>query len=138
MNTYTIRELSRCFDLPSSTLRYYEDIGLLTNVGRNASGQRVYTDEHVNRLRAIACFKRTELPISKMLDFFHYEENLPAHIDDIVALVTEHESYITEQIQKMQEDLKHIRHKVWFYHAIQEAIENQTEWPDWEDYHPQD
>ncbi|MEI3225670.1 MAG: MerR family transcriptional regulator [Lachnospiraceae bacterium] len=138
MNTYTIRDLSLTFDLPSSTLRYYEDIGLLTNVSRNASGQRVYTDEHINRLRAIECFKRTGLPIAKMLDFFHYEENLPAHIDDIVSLVTEHESYITEQIQKMQDDLKHIRHKVWFYHAIQKAIETRTEWPKWEDYPPED
>ena len=30
------------FHLPSSTLRYYEDLGILTNVGRSKSGQRVY------------------------------------------------------------------------------------------------
>ena len=30
--TYTIREMSERFGLPASTLRYYEEIGLLTDV----------------------------------------------------------------------------------------------------------
>ena len=34
---YTIREVSKMFDLPVSTLHYYEDEGILTNVGRSAS-----------------------------------------------------------------------------------------------------
>lgn len=37
---YTIREVSKIFDLPVSTLRYYEDEGILTHVGRSASNQR--------------------------------------------------------------------------------------------------
>lgn len=48
MKTYTIKEISQMFYLPSSTLRYYEEMGLLTDVGRTVSGQRIYTDEHVN------------------------------------------------------------------------------------------
>ena len=47
MKEYTIRELSKMFDLPASTIRYYEDEGILTNVGRTSSGQRVFTDGHV-------------------------------------------------------------------------------------------
>ena len=42
MDTYTIKEVSEMFHLPSSTLRYYEDLGILTNVRRSKSGQRVY------------------------------------------------------------------------------------------------
>lgn len=30
MDTYTIKEVSEMFHLPSSTLRYYEDLGILT------------------------------------------------------------------------------------------------------------
>lgn len=37
MKEYTIRELSKMFDLPASTIRYYEDEGILTNVGRTSS-----------------------------------------------------------------------------------------------------
>lgn len=42
MAEYTIREISDMFQLPSSTLRYYEDMGILTNIGRTASGNRIY------------------------------------------------------------------------------------------------
>ena len=45
MDTYTIKEVSEMFHLPSSTLRYYEDLGILTNVGRSKSGSvSIYRD----------------------------------------------------------------------------------------------
>ena len=70
MNTYTIRDLSLRFNVPSSTLRYYEDMGLLENVGRTENNQRIYTDEHIRRLEGINCFKRTGLPIAKIQEFY--------------------------------------------------------------------
>ena len=50
MDTYTIQEISQKFDLPASTLRYYEDIGLLTDVERTENNQRVYNFGHVCQL----------------------------------------------------------------------------------------
>lgn len=134
MQTYSIKEISKRFHLSASTLRYYEDIGLLKNVGRTPNNQRIYTDEHISRLCGITCFKNTGLPISKMLDFFYYEENITDHIDDIIALVSEHETYIHEEIQKMQKDLLHIQQKVRFYNGIKDAINSKKEWPCWSDY----
>lgn len=32
MKQYTIREISEMFQLPASTLRYYEDMKILTNI----------------------------------------------------------------------------------------------------------
>lgn len=134
MSTYTIKELSKLFDVQSSTLRYYEDIGLLTNVGRTDTNQRIYTDEHIARLNAISCFKNTGLPISKMQDFFKYEANLENNIDEIIDLVTEHEKNIKEQIKRMQDELAHIEQKVRYYNGIKKAIDDNTPWPLWDDY----
>ena len=50
MKTYSIREISELFSLPASTLRYYESEGLLPNVEKSSSGQRIYTEEHIERL----------------------------------------------------------------------------------------
>ena len=44
--TYTIREMSERFGLPASTLRYYEEIGLLTDVIHTESKKRIYTQQH--------------------------------------------------------------------------------------------
>lgn len=129
MNTYTIQQICTMFEIPASTLRYYEEIGLLPNVQRTKNNQRIYSDEHIARLNAINCFKRTGLPINKMLEFFEYEKNLPEHINDIIRLVSDHEKYITEEIEKLQHDLIHIKHKVRFYNKIKEAYENNTPLP---------
>ena len=41
MQSYTIKEVSQMFQLPASTLRYYEDMGILTDIARTESGQRL-------------------------------------------------------------------------------------------------
>jgi len=133
MKTYSIKEVSTMFDLPSSTLRYYEDLGLLTNVTHNDKNQRVYDETHIARLTAIQCFKQTGLSLTKIALFFEYEENIPGHIDEIIALVNSHESDIIEKIKELQEGLAHIQHKVRFYTGIREAIEKKQPWPRWED-----
>ena len=51
--TYTIREMSERFGLPASTLRYYEEIGLLTDVIHTESKKRIYTQQHINCMTAI-------------------------------------------------------------------------------------
>lgn len=62
------------FGLPASTLRYYEEIGLLPAVEKTKANQRIYTEEHIGRLGAIRCFKETGMSMAKLLEFFTYEE----------------------------------------------------------------
>ena len=49
----SISETSETTGLSPDTLRYYERIGLLTQVGRNAGGQRRYAADDIARLRFI-------------------------------------------------------------------------------------
>ena len=134
MKTYNIREIGQIFDVPSSTLRYYEELGILPEVKREEHKQRVYTDEHIDRLQAITCFKRTGLPMSKIHDFFEYAENLRDNIDKVVDMMENHEKYIVDQMEKMQQDLDHIRQKVRFYNGIKKAIEKDEPWPCFDDF----
>lgn len=134
MKTYNIREIGQIFDVPSSTLRYYEELGILPEVKRDEHKQRVYTDEHIDRLQAITCFKRTGLPMSKIHDFFEYAESLRDNIDKVVDMMENHEKYIVDQMEKMQQDLDHIRQKVRFYNGIKKAIEKDEPWPCFDDF----
>lgn len=134
MKTYNIREIGQIFDVPSSTLRYYEELGILPEVKRDEHKQRVYTDEHIDRLQAITCFKRTGLPMSKIHDFFEYAENLRDNIDKVVDMMENHEKYIVDQMEKMQQDQDHIRQKVRFYNGIKKAIEKDEPWPCFDDF----
>ena len=85
--TYTIRQISNLYKLPASTLRYYEDLGLLTDVVHTESGARIYNQSHIDRLGGIMCFKRTGLSIAKIRQFYLYEEHMEEHAHDISQMM---------------------------------------------------
>lgn len=132
--TYTIRDLSERFNVPASTLRYYEEVGLLTNVERTENNQRIYTDEHIRRMQGINCFKKTGLPIARIQEFYEYESNLDENIDSIISLIAEHENNITKKIDELQQELLHIQHKARYYEGIKKAIISHTDFPNWDDF----
>ena len=61
MNTtyYNIGEVSKMFDLPISTLHYYDREGLFPNLNRSKSGVRKFDDSAVESLRLIECLKNS-------------------------------------------------------------------------------
>lgn len=134
MEQYSIRDLSRMFDLPASTLRYYEEMGILTDVGRTPSGQRVYVQEHINRLRTICCFKHTGMSMAQLKQFFSYETDEPAHIEDVLNLLSDHKAQVQHQMQQMQKAYEHVIRKLHYYGDIKKSLDAGKPLPDWEDY----
>lgn len=132
MKHYTIRELSDLFSLPFSTLRYYEEQGLLPRVEKNEIGQRMYTQAHIDRLHSINCFKRTGMTIAQLRQLFEYESDEPKYIDDIIALLESQECTVNERLRQLQEDSRLVHHKVTYYKAIRDALEKGLPRPSWE------
>lgn len=131
--TYTIRELSRRYQLPASTLRYYEEIGLLCNVRHTDRGVRIYGEEHIARLDGILCFKRTGLTIAKIQEFYQYEADIASHTEDILAMMTEQEAAILRQMEELNKGLVHIREKILYYTEVQKAFARGEKQPRWEE-----
>ena len=131
---YTIREISQKFNLPTSTLRYYEEIGILTNIERTPSGQRVYLQKHINRLKTICCFKGTGMSIAQLQKFFSYEENEDVNIDKIISLLESQKEMVEKQTLQLQKDFTHVQRKLRYYKAIKTAIKEHKPHPNWADY----
>jgi len=68
--TYTIKEAAKLSGLPESTLRYYEKIGIINPIIRDVSSKhRVYSDDDLNIITAIACLNATGLSLSEMKSY---------------------------------------------------------------------
>lgn len=134
MAQYSIRDISEMFDLPLSTLRYYEEVGILTNIKRSDSGQRIYEDCHVNRLKTICCFKNTGMSIMQLKDFFSYEIDEKEYIDDILCLLNAHKDSVVEQISELQDAYAHVLRKLHYYGDIKKSIDTNEPLPQWKDY----
>lgn len=65
--SYSIKEAAALTGLPASTLRYYEQIGVITPVSRGASsGHRVYDEGDLDELMWVACLAATGMSVSDM------------------------------------------------------------------------
>lgn len=75
MKSYRIGELSSLLGLSADTLRYYEKIGLLPPVTRNASGLRLYDDKDVSRLNFIRRAQRMNFTLAEIAHLMEMREN---------------------------------------------------------------
>jgi len=63
---YRISEVAERTGFSPATLRYYEQIGLVPEPERTASGYRVFSEEHLELLDFIARAKRLGLPLDEI------------------------------------------------------------------------
>ncbi|WP_262314982.1 MerR family transcriptional regulator [Lacticaseibacillus parakribbianus] len=130
--TYTITQLSRLFNLPASTLRYYEQVGLLTHVQRRGS-RRLYNDGHFNRLKSICCFKQAGMTITQLQTYFDLADT-PGTEPAIVALLTQQERELAAKQQALAESLAHLHRKLAFHRACAAAAAAGTPAPCWDHF----
>ena len=68
------------------TLRYYEKLGLLPPVTRNASGLRMFGDQDISRLKFIQRAQKMNFTLAEIGDLLHMRED-PQHARDEVRAV---------------------------------------------------
>ena len=65
--SYSIKEAAALTGLPASTLRYYEQIGVIAPISRGASsGHRVYDDGDLDQLMWVSCLAATGMSVGDM------------------------------------------------------------------------
>ena len=131
--SYTITELSKMFNLPASTIRYYEKIGIIENVEHINSYRRIYNESHVERLNAIECFKKALLPLDEIKAFFTYEKDMVANSEKILDMMKNREEKALETMKDLEAGLTLLQKKIRYYTLVNEAIKNDSPLPSWND-----
>ena len=68
--TYSIKEVAALVGLPPSTLRYYEEVGVIPAIARDpSSGHRLYTEGDLELLTWVACLSASGMAIADMREF---------------------------------------------------------------------
>ncbi len=119
--TYTIREASNLSGLPESTLRYYEAIGIIRPIDRNASsGHRVYTEKDMDILVAVSCLSATGMPLDSMKTYINNSQlGIPSASEQMHLLRAQQDRLITEaRLLKVRRRYIKLRLEYW------EAVEN--------------
>ena len=78
----TIREIAAKTNMSTDTLRYYERIGLLPPVPRNAAGIRNYDEYFVNFINFIKKLKASGMSLEHIIDYIRLAEKGDATIQE--------------------------------------------------------
>ena len=108
----TITEVSKKYDLTADTLRYYERIGLIPSVNRNASGIRDYTEEDCNWVHFIKCMRGAGLSIEVLVEYVTMFQQGNSTIKARKELLIEQRSRLAENIKEMQQTLERLDKKI--------------------------
>ena len=98
----TIREVAAKTNMSTDTLRYYERIGLLPPVPRNAAGIRNYDEYCVNFINFIKKLKASGMSLEHIIDYIRLAEMGDATIQERKKLLAEARETLIEKINSLQ------------------------------------
>ena len=113
--TYTVGEVSERTGLSTHTLRWYEQVGLLDPVNRDAGGRRRYVDADMDRLRFLIKLRSTGMPVRDMVRYVELARLGPATVAERLEILVEHRERVLAQIEALTDDLKIIEYKIDLY-----------------------
>ena len=118
---FSISELATIFDISSRTIRYYEEVGMLSSEMRDSlSKQRSYTNKERRRLKMILRGKKLGFSLQEIREMIELYESNPegaAEKKRIIELADRKIHEIEEQIiqlQMLRDDI--LTHKEKYIH----------------------
>lgn len=120
---YTIGQISEMFNLPISTLRYYDKEGLFPQMQRR-SGIRRFGENEVEALRVIECLKASGLEIKEIKQFMDWATQGAETYEKRRELFEARREVIETEIANLQKMLDMVKFKCWYYET---AIKNGNE-----------
>jgi DNA-binding transcriptional MerR regulator len=111
----SIKEAAVETKLTAHTLRYYERIGLLPNIARDATGQRRYTAYDLGAISILLTLRATGMPIGVMQRFVRLLEAGDSAVPERRALLEAHQQAVRANITELETNLEAIETKIGMY-----------------------
>lgn len=111
---FQIGEISRFFDIPASTLRYWEDMGVLHPLKDRENRYREYTMEDLMTISDIIFYKNLGLSLKQIREM---ESATPK----------QHSRLFTEKLSELEQQQKQLKERMAKLHCHMEAIQMMDE-----------
>jgi DNA-binding transcriptional MerR regulator len=115
VRSYSPAETASRSGFSIDTLRYYEKIGLLSGIARDAAGRRVFTDDDLAWLGMLRCLRDTGMPIAELLRYAELVRGGDETTPERIALLRAHDRRVEEQIARLREQQRKIQGKIRHY-----------------------
>ena len=120
---YSIGEISKMFQLPISTLRYYDKEGLFPHLKR-VNGVRQFSESEIETLRVIDCLKKSGLEIKEIKEYMSLCSLENTTLKQRKEIFEKQKEEVLQEMEKLQKVLSMLNYKCWYY---DQAIEKKDE-----------
>jgi DNA-binding transcriptional MerR regulator len=128
LHSYTIRETAQLTGLPASTLRYYETIGLIHPITRDSSSKhRVYSEDDVNRIIAVACLSAIGMSIDHMREYLKNQNLGQQGAGEQVELLETEQRHLAKEAHNLELRRRYVDSKIAYWKAVKSGSRNQIE-----------
>ena len=122
---YTIGEVSKIFDLPISTLRYYDKEGLTPFVKKDKNGVRKYTEEDLEWIRMLINLRDIDMPISNIKEYIALYIKGDETIPERRELMFRYKEYVKKKVEDTLKNLEMTTKKLRQYDsAVADILED--------------
>jgi MerR family transcriptional regulator, copper efflux regulator len=118
MTAFTIQDVARRSGLSEPTLRYYEEVGLIGPIDRDASsGHRRYRGEDVDTLQILACLRAMGMGIDDMRTYQANRARGRVAAGEQRDLLLRHAERVEAQLETLRTHLDYLREKAAMWDA---------------------
>src|SRR5579862_980183 len=118
MTAFTIADVARRSGLSEPTLRYYEEVGLIGPIDRDASsGHRRYSDTDVDNLQILACLRAMGMGIDDMRTYQANRARGRVAAAEQRDLLLRHAERVEAQLETLRTHLDYLREKAAMWDA---------------------
>lgn len=111
---YTIGQISEMFNIPVSTLRYYDKESLFPNMKRE-SNIRKFDDSEIETLRIIECLKKSGIEIKDIRRYMELCSKGSSTYAERKALFEKQRESVEGEIARLEKTLNMLKFKCWYY-----------------------
>ncbi len=112
---YTVGEMAKRIGVAPSTLRYYDNQGLLPFAKRSKSGARIFEESDYEWLMVIECLKKTGMRLKDIRKFMLMATQGDETIEQRLNLIIRQRESVIYQIDELHETLAMLDFKKWYY-----------------------
>ena len=121
---YTIGEVSEMFDIPISTLRYYDKEGFFPDMER-ISGIRKFSENEIETLRIVDCLKKSKLEIKEIKQLIDWTRLGAKTYEERRDLFEQQKKNVQKEIEELEKTMSMLKYKSWYYEqAIKDGNED--------------
>ena len=117
----TIKEVSEKYDISADTLRYYERIGMIPEVTRNANGIRNDQERDLGWVELAICMRSAGLPVEALIEYVKLFQQGDSTFAARLQLLQEQREKLEEQKAQLQAAMDKLDYKISRYEKAVET-----------------